>query len=242
MKLSIIIPVYNSKQTIEILVDELVNFLEEKSEYEIILVDDYSLDNSYLVLKKIAEKNKKIKIIKLDKNYGQQNALFAGLNFVTGDYVLTMDDDLQHDIKYIDAMIDKLNMDYDVVYGIDYEKNVTNYKTVGARIRDLFFQLSFPKAEKNLVSSFRVFKSDLILDILKTEYQFIYLSGILLKLSNKISCIRVSNRKSINQSNYNFLKLLMLFLKLTFYYSNLFPDIIKPKGKQYTIEKVVNIE
>jgi len=241
MKLSIIIPVYNSEETLEELVNELVDFLENKIEYEIILVDDYSLDHSYLVLKEIANENRKIKIIKLYKNYGQQNALFAGLNFVTGDYVLTMDDDLQHDIKHLDSMIEKIKNGYDVVYGIDYENNVINYKTIGARIRDLFFRITFPKAEKNLVSSFRIFRSELIHDILKNEFNFIYLSGILLKLSNKITYIKVYNRKSKNQSNYNFLKLVKLFLKLSFYYSNLIPNRLKPKGEQYKIEKTINI-
>ena len=240
MKLSIIIPVYNSEETIKELVKELIEFLETRMEYEIILVDDYSLDRSYSVLKEIAKENKKIKIIKLYKNYGQQNALFAGLNFATGNYVLTMDDDLQHDIKYLDSMIEKLSNGYDVVYGIGYENSVVNYKTIGARIRDLFFRITFPKAEKNLVSSFRIFRSELIPDILNNEYNFIYLSGILLTLSNKISYIKVENRNSKNQSNYNFLKLVKLFLKLFFYYSKLIPNRLKPKGEQYKIEETIN--
>lgn len=242
MKLSIIIPVYNSEKTIKNVIEELMNFLENLIEYEIILIDDFSLDDSYQVLKECAKKNNKIKIIKLNKNHGQQNALFAGLNFVTGDYVLTMDDDLQHDIKYFNKMVEKLNQGYDVVYGIDDENNVINYKTIGARIRDLFFRITFPKAEKNLVSSFRIFRSELIPDILKNKFNFVYLSGILLRLSNKITYITVRNRESKNQSNYNFLKLVKLFIKLSFYYSNLIPDWLKPKGEQYKIKKTINIE
>ncbi|HKL42042.1 MAG TPA: glycosyltransferase [Clostridia bacterium] len=241
MKLSIIIPVYNSEKTIKVLINELIEFIDKKIEYEIVLVDDFSSDSSYEVLERIAEYNRDIKIIKLDKNYGQQNALFAGLNFVTGDLVLTMDDDLQHDIKYLDAMIEELNKGYDVVYGIDYEKNVLNYKTFGAKIRDLFFRLSFPKVEKNLVSSFRIFRSKLIPDILQNKFRFIYLSGVLLRLSNRITYIKVRNRNSKNQSNYNFVKLVKLFLKLSFYYSKLVPDKVKPKGEQYKIEKTINI-
>jgi undecaprenyl-phosphate 4-deoxy-4-formamido-L-arabinose transferase len=242
MKLSIIIPVYNSEAVIKELVNELVEFLNKKIEYEIILVDDFSTDDSYLAIEKLAKVNKRIKIIKLERNYGQQNALFAGLNFVTGDYVLTMDDDLQHDIKHFDIMFEKINKGYDVVYGIGYENYVFNYKTLGARIRDLFFRISFPRAEDNLVSSFRLFKSDLIPDILKNRFRFIYLSGILLRLSNKITYIKVRNRKSQNKSNYNFFKLLKLFLKLSFYYSYLIPDRVKPKGEQYKIENTLNIE
>jgi undecaprenyl-phosphate 4-deoxy-4-formamido-L-arabinose transferase len=139
-------------------------------------------------------------------------------------------------------MLERINKGYDVVYGIDYENYVLNYKTLGARIRDLFFRLSFPKVEDNLVSSFRLFKSDLIPDILKNRFRFIYLSGILLRLSNKITYIKVRNRKSQNQSNYNFVKLLKLFLKLSFYYSHLIPDRLKPKGEQYKIENILNIE
>ena len=241
MKLSIIIPVYNSEQTIELVVEDIINHLENKIAYEIILIDDFSLDNSYLILEKLGKTHKNLKIVKLEKNYGQQNAIFAGLNFVTGKYVLTMDDDLQHNIEYYKEMMDQINKGYDLVYGIDTKNNGINYKTLGAKLRDFFFKLAFPKAENNNVSSFRIFKSDLLGDILKTNYHFIYLSGILLRLTPKITYINVHNRKSNNQSNYSFFKLFKLFLKLVFYYSRVFPDQVKPKGEQYTIEKTINI-
>jgi len=242
MDLSIIIPVYNSEKTIIELINELEAQINNIYTYEIIFIDDYSMDNSYEVLKNEAKLNKKIKVIKLIKNYGQQNAIYAGLNFVKGKYIITMDDDLQHCSDYIVKMIEKINEGNDLIYGVSESNSKMSYKNLGAFSRDLFFKINFPNVDYHKVSSFRVFRSSLVERILENNYKFIYLSAILLEITDKIDYIDVCKRKRIHgKSNYNFIKLMKLFLRLNFYYSHFISEKIKPRGNQYRIEKKINL-
>ena len=80
-KFSVVIPVYNSEKTLVELIDRLTAmFIKISTEYEIILIDDCSSDNSWQVLLNIFQKNSNIKIIRLQKNFGQHNAVLCGLN------------------------------------------------------------------------------------------------------------------------------------------------------------------
>ena len=90
IRYSIVIPVYNSEKTLEELTQRLsdtMNSITEK--YEIVLIDDCSSDNSWSKLKELRNKNKKLKIIHLQKNFGQDGAVLCGLNHAIGDYIIT---------------------------------------------------------------------------------------------------------------------------------------------------------
>jgi glycosyltransferase involved in cell wall biosynthesis len=120
---SVVIPVYNSENTLVELTERIKNlFCRLEKEYEIILVDDCSRDSSWKVMKKIRENDKNIKIIHLLRNFGQHNAIVCGFNHATGKYVITLDDDFQHPPEEIPKLIDKINEGYFVVYGKYIEK------------------------------------------------------------------------------------------------------------------------
>lgn len=118
MKLSIILPVYNEAENIEILYKELKDELSKLFfQYEIVAVDDGSKDGSRGVLEKIAEENKNFKIINLSKNYGQTAALSAGLDAAQGEILIPMDADLQNDPADIPKFLKLIEEGYDVVAG-----------------------------------------------------------------------------------------------------------------------------
>ncbi|MGM0411337.1 MAG: glycosyltransferase, partial [Bacillota bacterium] len=97
-KISVVIPVYNSEETIAEVVERLeVEFenLKDKFNFEIILVNDGSTDNVLAISKQIAKKRKYIKVINFAKNFGQPSAILAGFKYAIGDYVIALDDDLQ---------------------------------------------------------------------------------------------------------------------------------------------------
>ncbi|MFQ6674527.1 MAG: glycosyltransferase, partial [Fidelibacterota bacterium] len=96
-KVSVIIPVYNERESLAPLLDELKQVMESKFEYEIICVDDGSTDGSFEFLKKCAAENRRIHVMRFLRNYGKSAALGAGFKQVNGDYVITMDADLQDD-------------------------------------------------------------------------------------------------------------------------------------------------
>jgi glycosyltransferase involved in cell wall biosynthesis len=118
MKISIVIPIYNEEENIPQLYRELKEVLEKLPyDYEIIFVDDGSTDKSYEILKDIAQKDSKIKVIRFRRNYGQTAAMYAGFQHADGDVVITMDGDLQNDPRDIPKLLEKIEEGYDIVSG-----------------------------------------------------------------------------------------------------------------------------
>ena len=120
MKLSIVIPVYNEVQSIERLHKEIVQSINT-SEYEIIFIDDGSTDGSSEKIVELIQKNQKLKLIQFYRNYGKSAALSEGFKQADGEYVVTMDADLQDDPSEIKNLIIKLEEGYDLVSG--WKKN-----------------------------------------------------------------------------------------------------------------------
>ncbi len=121
---SIVVPVYNSEKSLEILYSRIAAVFDEQlhQPFELILVDDCSRDNSYQVIRRLAAADSRVKGIQLAVNHGQQKAVLCGFHYVSGDYVITMDDDLQHPPEQIPVLIEKMESsdDIDVVIG-EYE-------------------------------------------------------------------------------------------------------------------------
>ena len=128
--LSIIIPVYNSHDSLLELFEKVQNKLKLK--HEIIFVNDESKDESWTVIKNISSKNENIIGINLLKNVGQDNAIMAGLSFAKGEFVIIMDDDLQHDPSYIMNLYEKCDEGYDIVYGNFIKKKQKLWKNFGS--------------------------------------------------------------------------------------------------------------
>ena len=118
MKISIVIPIYNEEENIPKLYEELKDVLERlPQDYEIIFVDDGSTDKSYEILKELASKDGKVKVIRFRRNYGQTAAMYAGFQHAEGDVVITMDGDLQNDPRDIPKLLEKIEEGYDIVSG-----------------------------------------------------------------------------------------------------------------------------
>ncbi len=114
--ISVVIPAYNEEQNIPILYQKLTQVLEGK-DYEIIFVDDGSEDGTFNVLEEIANKDKRVKVIRFKRNYGQTSAMYAGFQHAKGDVIITMDADLQNDPEDIPVLLEKLEEGYDIVSG-----------------------------------------------------------------------------------------------------------------------------
>ncbi|MCS6999216.1 MAG: glycosyltransferase family 2 protein [Aquificaceae bacterium] len=116
--LSLVIPAYNEEENIPLLYERLKPVLERLGkEYEIVFVDDGSVDATWEKLKKIAEEDKRVKLIRFRKNYGQTAAMYAGFQHASGEVIVTMDADLQNDPEDIPALLRKLEEGYDIVSG-----------------------------------------------------------------------------------------------------------------------------
>jgi len=132
MKVSVVIPCYKSKDSIRTVVSETISILQQRknTDYEIVLVNDGSPDNTFCVLKEICADNKNIIALDLSKNFGQACAMLAGYSEITGDIIVHSDDDGQTPIDYLWKLIDKLQEGHDIVFAhwyLDKYKNIRNF-------------------------------------------------------------------------------------------------------------------
>ena len=124
MKISVVIPVYNEIDSISQLYKELNDVLSAFNWYEIFFIDDGSSDGSDKEIKKIIETDSKVNLIQFHRNYGKSAALAEGFKYADGDYVITMDSDLQDDPREISNLIKELEKGYDLVSGWKKDHNL----------------------------------------------------------------------------------------------------------------------
>src|SRR6202522_1106342 len=117
-KYSIVVPFHNEEENVTALYDRLKAVMEQIGDsFDLVFVDDGSSDRTYKLLEEIAAVDRRVLVVKLRRNFGQTSALAAGFDHASGDYVLAMDGDLQHDPNDIPAFLEKLDEGYDVVSG-----------------------------------------------------------------------------------------------------------------------------
>ncbi len=134
MLISIIVPIYNEEGNISLLCQKIADVME-KHNYEIILIDDGSTDNTLNTIKNLHKDNDKINYISFSRNFGHQNALKAGLDNAKGDCVISMDGDLQHPPELIPIMIEKYKDGFDIVFTIRKDDpNTGFFKKITANI------------------------------------------------------------------------------------------------------------
>jgi dolichol-phosphate mannosyltransferase/undecaprenyl-phosphate 4-deoxy-4-formamido-L-arabinose transferase len=225
--ISIVIPVYRSSESLKIIADEIFSlFSKLEFNYELIFVND-SPDNFVTneVLNEIKEKyTDNISILEMKKNFGQQFAVLCGLEIAKGDYIITMDDDLQHPVEEIPRMIDMMiNSNLDVILAVPkfHKRKHSLYKTIGKLILNKFerFALDVPK---NLVkSSFRIIKKDIVESVVRNFNASPAITALILQETKKIANITVEHRaRKFGKSNYSFSKMVSLALNNFLHYSS----------------------
>lgn len=237
--ITVVIPVFNSEQTLEMLYNRLAPVLQKWTEhYDIILVDDGSLDQSYAKMCSLKARDNKVKAIRLKKNYGQQNAIICGMNFAEGYYTVIMDDDLQNPPEEIPKLLSKIEEGYDIVYGIPEQKlkKVASFdRFLGTKMRDLLFRIVFKLPKRIKVSSFRVLRKSLVEKVIQDKTSFVYISAIIFSTRPKIKVenVLVSHaQRTKGNSGYTLLKLLKLYVSIFLNYSSFysrFADRSKPQ-------------
>ena len=221
MQISIVIPVFNGEKSLNELNKRLIQTLSKQfQEFEIIYVDDDSYDESKKVIKEIYTENEVVKYVFLKRNCGQQAAIFAGMYKSSGDIVVTIDDDLQHPPEDIIQIVSDLD-GYDGIFAFPHEKPHKKYRKLGSYMTNKLFKVLFKKSDDLKISSFRAIKRPLVNKMMATNQSFVYISALMIKNSSNLKTIysRQFHRK-YGQSNYNFSKLLILYLNIIIYYSD----------------------
>jgi len=219
--ISIVIPVYNAAAALNDLQTAIDKAMTQiMLPYKLILIDDGSEDNSWEIIKEIKNKNPgKITAIRMAKNFGQHNALFCGMRHSKGDYIITMDDDLQHPPDEISKLIAcEKETNADLVYGIS-----ENYKRPLKRKLwrwgfKLSSRLTFSASSEG--SSFRLLKKELVNKLVQHNQEFVFIDELISWYTANVQYTKVRHDPSrLSESRYPFSRLSKLYYNLVFGYN-----------------------
>lgn len=219
MDFSVVIPVYNSTQSLILLTEEIrAYFNAMEASFEIIFVDDFSATPTSTVLKQLS-KSDDVRVLYNTRNIGQQPTLLKGLNAATGDIVVTMDDDLQHDICALDLVVPRIEAGADLVFGVYEHYGDQATRQWGSKLIGLFFKRNYKALNGNRVSSFRVMTGALCAKLPISKPGFVYISAELLRHSRTVENICIQRRaRRFGKSGYNLMKCVNITLKLFWFY------------------------
>lgn len=214
IKISVIIPCYNCEKMIEQVADRINRTIAEKKEYswEIILINDGSVDKTWNVIKNMAEHDPHIKAVNFSKNFGQHSAMMAGYRMATGDLIVGMDDDGENRPEELFMLIDKLNEGYDCVCA-EYESHTSFFRSIGTRVNNWMACYMLDKPKDFTLTSYYVVKRFVIDQAIKYEHSYPYIAGLFLQASNNWGTVRLQRSERISgRSGYNIRKLLNLWI------------------------------
>ena len=216
IKLSIIIPVYNSSKILKKLIAEINSNLNLrlKNNYEIIFVNDFSKDNSWEIIKKISKEFKFVKGIDLGHNVGQHGAIFVGLKYSIGNKIIMMDDDLQHPPKSLMSIYEKLDI-YDACYTLYLKRKHVYWKIIVSTVNNFFSSFIFDKPFKIYTSSMKGMRGEVKDRFVGHNPKIPFIDSLILREAKNITNIKVYHQKRFEgKSNYDVKKLLILWFDM----------------------------
>jgi glycosyltransferase involved in cell wall biosynthesis len=222
---SLVIPVFNSDPIVGDTVDRVVEvFTQAGLRFELVLVNDGSSDDSWQVISSRARDTPHVLAINLLKNYGQHHANLAGFRATRGDWVITLDDDLQNPPEETLKLIEAAHSGgHDVVFGEFETKQAAGYRRLGSKMIGLINRRIFGQPPGLAVSNFRILRRDVVDRICNDNNAFPYITGQALLYSNEPGNVLVRHdARTVGSSNYSLLRIVRLVLTILFSYS-LFP-------------------
>jgi glycosyltransferase involved in cell wall biosynthesis len=214
--LSIVIPVYNGASSIA----DLVTALEDLSivgGHEIVLVNDGSADNSLAICDALFDKARvPITLVNLARNYGEHNAVMAGLRYATGAHVITMDDDLQNPPEEVERLLTHAQRSGgEVVYTYYDDKQHAAWRNLASRFTNRVADFVLDKPRGMYLSSFRCMSAFVVREITRYEGPFPYVDGLILQVTQDIDRLLVAHLpRTAGHSNYTLRRLLRLWMSM----------------------------
>lgn len=219
---SVVIPVFNSAGIVASTVDRTVAFFRDHGlACEIICVNDGSRDDSWQLLKRKAAEHPEVTVVNLLRNYGQHNANLCGLRQAGGDWIVTMDDDLQNPPEEIIHLLTEAAAgSRDVVYGVFDEKRAARNRRLGSQLISMINRRVFGQPRDLTVTNFRLIRRDVVDRICADRSVYPYITGLSLLYSrNRGNATVVHAPRALGRSNYNLLRITRLVFTILFSYS-----------------------
>ena len=214
--ISIVIPTFNAENNIRKLYLDIKSNLEvKKIKFECIFVDDASKDNTWLEIKSISNEFQNISAYRLSKNFGQQNATLLGVRKAKENLVLTMDDDFQHPPNEIFKLLDTMDENTDIVYGVPVEEKRNLFRNISSIFSKIFFKnlLNLEYARK--INSFRLFRKKLIENLNEFNSPVVDIDAILSWTTDKVRSVEIENNKRMQgKTGYNIFNLINYFFNM----------------------------
>ncbi len=215
MKLSFVIPCYRSEQTLPSVIGEIRQEMSEHlsdHDYEIILVNDCSPDDTFSVIRRLCEEDSRITGIDLARNFGQHSALMAGFRHTTGDLVICLDDDGQTPASEAHKLVDAVEGGADVAYARYEHKHHSFFRNFGSAVNERMTRIMLGKPKELRVSSYFAARRFVIDEICNYEYAYPYVIGLVLRTTKNIVNVPIDHRDRLSgESGYTLGKLLSLW-------------------------------
>ena len=219
--LSIVVPVYRGADTVGTLVDALAG-LHIPGGIEVILVNDGSPDNSAEVCRALtARRDIAVSFVNLARNFGEHNAVMAGLHHVRGAYIITMDDDLQNPPSEVKRLYEYTRDNgFDVVYTRYKDKRHAAWRNLGSRFANRVADVLLDKPRGLYLSSFRCVSAFVVENVIAYEGPFPYIDGLIMQVTENIGTLEVEHLpRAMGRSNYTLRRLIRLWSNLFFNFS-----------------------
>jgi len=215
VQVSVVIPVYNSEDCLDELAKRLTDVLDNLGKtYEIILVNDCSLDNSWRKIIQLSRVYDRLEGISLRKNLGQHSAIMAGLNHSSGESVIIMDDDLQHDPADIPSLLSGLEKGYDVCYAHFDSMKQSWFKNFGSWANGKMANVILRKPKEVYLCSYKAVKRKVVDEITKYDGPYPYIDGLIFRVTRSVTQVNVQHHERYaGEGNYSLRKLIGLWLR-----------------------------
>ena len=220
---TVVVPVFNGASTLPELTARLERVLAGlAAQYEVILVDDGSRDQSWQAIDACAARYAWVRGIRLMRNFGQHNATLCGIRAAAFPIVVTMDDDLQHQPEQIPLLVETLETGYDVVYGFPEEERHGFWRDIASQVTKLALQSVLGAETARQVSGFRVIRTSLRKAFADFRGAFVSIDVLLTWGTTRFTAVRVPHDlRRAGESNYTFLKLIAHALNMMTGFSTL---------------------
>lgn len=220
--LSVVIPIYRSANTLPELHRRLVAALESMAvEFEILLIEDCGGDDSWTVINELAKQDPRIRGIQLSRNFGQHAATICGFTHARGEWVATLDDDLEHPPEHLPELYRKAQEGYALVYGVYPQRSHSRWRNVTSNVARWMFGKAIPTLNYEY-TSFRMVRGDIARALSQFDSPFPFVDGYLSWLTNSYAAVDVPHgARAHGTSNYTLRKLIVHTINIFVTFSDL---------------------